>query len=266
VFYFDFVFLEKTGRFHRYKSRIYKLQSGTYLKLDFTKVGSDEYRQNLLRMYEALMVGAHIRLLGSEVEGAIDTSIKRGKILCTFSMDGLSQSHRIDNTIGAAFPESIYDDIEKLDNLIEDFIVQNSVPTHLSRPYDILFLNRYIFVKTLIKATKLNRIKYFKQNIKKKFIEKFNKEIAPSLSDADKELWKVWYKEYITEGDKNDIDQPAIVIFISIMTGEGIDVIDDWFRNPDEFDFDAIEIELQPWFSPEFLVLRKYFPNIQNVD
>ncbi len=66
VFYFDFVFLEKTGKFHRYKSRVYKLQSGSYLKLDFTKIGSDEYRQNLSRMYEALMDVAHIRLLGSE--------------------------------------------------------------------------------------------------------------------------------------------------------------------------------------------------------
>lgn len=261
--YFDFVFLQKDGTFHIYGERtpLYFIKSG-YLKLDFKNLGSSEYRQNLLRMYEALLHGVHIRLLGNKVDGGI-SSANRGNILCIVSMDGLSSLHRTDPTICTVFPASINNDIEQLDNLIRNFVIQNSVPTYLLRSYDMLFLDRQTFVSTLLKAGDDARLRYFKQNIDKGYIKVFNEMVLKNPPDGfDINTWKEWYKIYIKKGDP--IDKDAIRIFLSLMIKNWDDKW--YFSSIGEFDFDAIEIELQPWFSSEFLILRKYFPNIQNVD
>ena len=42
---------------------------------------------------------------------------------------------------------------------------------------------------------------------------------------------------------------------------------DDWYDHTSNYDFDrTTENNLQPWFVSDFLILHKYFPNIQNVN
>ncbi len=103
------------------------------------------------------------------------------------------------------------------------------------------------------------------QNIDKGYIEIFNEMVLKNPPDEfDIDRWNRWYDNYIKDSKSNPIDKKAIRIFLSLMIKNWDDK---WFTSSiGSFDFDAIEIELQPWFSPEFLVLRKYFPNIQNVD
>ncbi len=95
-------------------------------------------------------------------------------------------------------------------------------------------------------------------------IDYFNKEVAlKELSPAKKELWDWWYDYYIIKKDVHDIDKIGITIFLSIMIDEHIAVIDDWFRNPDDYNFETIDIKFQPWFSSDFLVLPHWFPNVR---
>ncbi len=103
------------------------------------------------------------------------------------------------------------------------------------------------------------------QNIDKGYIEIFNEMVLKNPPDEfDIDRWNRWYDNYIKDSKSNPIDKKAIRIFLSLMIKNWDDK---WFTSSiGSFDFDAIEIELQPWVRPEFLVLRKYFPNIQNVD
>lgn len=61
----------------------------------------------------------------------------------------------------------------------------------------------------------------------------------------------------------------AVKDFMSFMVE---DWEDDWFDHPEKYNFDSdgyliyVSIEFQPWFSSDFLVLYKYFPNIQHID
>ncbi len=179
------------------------------------------------------------------------------------NQDGVMGRYYIQSAITGEYLQGIAD---IFDDLITDFMSQDGVPTAVNSMGDMLALNNLLFVKTLLTAKKnpKNRISYFKQNIDKNYIEVFNGEVAPKLPDAERDLWDWWYDEYMI--NKNPIDQVGVVIFLSIMLDEEIDVIDDWFRNTDDFNFEWIDIELQPWFKPEFLVLHKYFPNVQHVN
>jgi len=82
------------------------------------------------------------------------------------------------------------------------------------------------------------------------------------LKDYRNYIHLLRYEERVKQGDflrkKGDpIDEEAVRIFLSLMVKNWDDKW--YFSSIGEFDFDAIEIELQPWFSPEFLILTQIF-------
>jgi len=41
---------------------------------------------------------------------------------------------------------------------------------------------------------------------------------------------------------------------------------DEWITNPVDYNFDRIQIDFQPFFPSNFLILHRYFPNVQYAD
>lgn len=226
----------------------------------------------MFKLFCGLLDQHHVRLFKFDLNGIdIHSSKVKGSFLFTFDLTGVILSNREDAGVADHYVQGsdlIRNLVQEFTDNIHDFITQFSsregLSTTINSMLPIFALDRLSFVKMLLTGVfKERRAIYFSQNINKEYIEEFNEEVAPSLSDADKELWKAWYEYYFRQSNVHKIDQTAIVLFLSIMLDEEIYVIDDWFRNTDEFNFEQIEIKLQPWFKPEFLVLYKYFPNVQ---
>ncbi|GAH77218.1 unnamed protein product, partial [marine sediment metagenome] len=129
-------------------------------------------------------------------------------------------------------------------------------------------LNRLSFTKKILKFEKeeeMKRVEYFEKFIDWGYIEDFNERIneleSIYLLGFDSKKWNIWYENYITNG--NPIDDNAIKSFLSLMV---INWNDGWITNPADYNFDRIEIDLQPWFLSDFLILCKYFPNVRYAD
>jgi len=220
-----------------------------------------------------------VRIFAFDLTGG---SVSKQKTLLIFdwmgvqrsNRDGVTGRHYIEGAITGEYLQGIAD---ILDDLITDFMSQDGVPTAVSSMEDMLALNNLLFVKTLLTAKKnpKKRISYFKQNIDKNYIEDFNKRVNDPVAllylhslgfDLDK--WNDWHKKYVIDARSYTIDESAIKEFMSFMIQNWND---DWYDHPDKYNFESdgsliyAPIILQPWFSPEFLVLHKYFPNVQNV-
>lgn len=244
-------------------------QSKSYFKLDFSEQDSAEFRANMYKLFCAFMDHYHVRLFAFDLTGK---RVLRQNTLLIFGWMGVQASNRDGDTgenyiQGAITGEYLQGIADIFDDLITDFMSQGGLPTAVNSMEDMLALNRLLFVKTLLTAKKTPsaRIKYFKKNIDKGFCKKF-REMAP-LWGIDIDAWNEWHKWYEIYIDKNvKIDEEAIIWFLSIMIDEDIDVIRKWFKDTKDYDFENMYIKMEPWFKPEFLVLHKYFPNVQYVN
>lgn len=267
ILYFDVCKLA-AGKIVTLQTGDYKRKGQTYYKLDFSDTGSPEFRESMLVLYRAFMEHRFIQVFGFELTGE---KVSPENTLFIFDQtgviysgrEGMGDSYTNDGQVSDQFLQNVADEFN---NLINSFMSQSGIPTAISSMKKMFALNRLSFMKKLLRFDKEeNRVKYFSQNIDKGFCKKFHK-VSP-LWGIDIDTWNEWhdwYDEYIYKNKK--IDEEAIVWFLSIMIDEDKDVIRKWFKDTEEYDFENMRIKMEPWFKPEFLVLHKYFPNVQYVN
>ena len=284
--YFDFTTFS-TNRFlrlHINRFQPYGLHLQSYYKLDFLKKNSPEFRANMFKLFSGLLDHYQVRLYKFDLNGIDISDFPTKKFhLISFDLTGTILSNREDSRVAEHYVQGTSEEKESIRNLlrgltdnIHNFITQfasrESLSTTINAMDNILALDRLSFVKMLLTSVG-DRAVYFGKNINKEYVEEFNKLVQYWIItgvvpyEFDEDAWKKWYKDYIK--DDLPITDAAVKDFMSFMVE---DWEDDWFDHPEKYNFDSdgsliyVSIEFQPWFSSDFLVLHKYFPNIQHID
>jgi len=288
--YFDITEVKIEGvqnivKFRSIRTFAYSHKSMSFFKLDFNKQGSAEFESNMFKLFSALFSHYSIRIFGFNMNKM--KQLHRSRLLAIFDDTGVIYDYRDlfetpptplghvytlaqENAISGQYLENF--GIE-LHNKITNFVSQSSISITLpSMPYK-LQLSRINFIKSLLNLKEDRRIKFFMDNIDYDYIEAFNEYLSRwekmgLVPESILVKWNDWYRDYINRG--NPIGKDAIKQFFSIMI-ENWD--DDWYEHPEKYDFDNdgtsytyAPIEFNSWFRPEFMVLYKYFPNVQHAD
>lgn len=270
----DYNFYESEDIFYQHERHtIAGKDTDSYYKLDLNNLDSAAFKENLLRLYCALMEGHAVKIFGFDL--STDPQANMRRFLCIFDKTGVLMSRRTTPNIGKYYEPNLNEDsligIEtKLNEIMKDFFNLRNLPTMLPKMSRGMFINKLSLIKMILKdetrkITTPNRWSNFKQFINFEKINDFIR-IYPLLVDIDK--WEDWYNTYITNSMSNPLRDNGIKEFLSIIIK---DFNPNWYDHPGDYDFEimwdirnnrAFTIELQPWFSNEFLVLNSYLPNI----